>query len=107
MEDAEKREELGDSAVRQLEKRGMPIPGLEGGRPALGAGLEFFYEAFAELSTERRESAMPIPWSSIRAYAKAADADADLEQEIHGFTRALDREYLRIKKEQHDRRSDK
>jgi hypothetical protein len=59
-------------------------------------GLEAYYEAFAELSTDRQSgtSIGPIPWSSIDRYASRYGIEDDAFEYLIRMVRALDDAFL-------------
>ena len=66
-------------------------------------GLQFYYQAFLDLSTCRSVGMAegPIPWDSIDAYAKHHGLVDDNEYDrFFLLIRALDAEYLRYRERQ-------
>ena len=64
--------------------------------PVLLPGLELFYAAFCELSTDRSigMGEGPIPWSSIRRYCEYLGADEELADALQSHIRSMDSAYL-------------
>ena len=75
-----------------LEKRGVPVP-AHLMPPVPLPGVMGWFEAFWELSTERRFIGGPIPWSAIDAWP------TDDPETFHACIRAADAAYLAWKPE--------
>ena len=73
----------------ECERRGAPIPAYLFPPDALPGVSDWFF-AFWELSTERRYSGGPIPWSVIDAYP-VSDGEAET---FRAAIREADRAYL-------------
>jgi len=82
--------------VAQAKRSGDPIPNRIKNKPKLEAGLDLFFHAFYELSTERLGGMgpMPIPWSAIHNYCVANDITGELREDMLHFVRAMDCAYL-------------
>jgi hypothetical protein len=65
--------------------------------PVLENGLEFYLQAFFDLSSDRSRGfdQGPIPWSSIISYASHYGLDYEETEELLFFVRRLDNEYLK------------
>ena len=65
--------------------------------PELFTGLEFYFEAYVELSTCRSVSwsAGPIPWTAIRKYAEVWELDSEESSDLHYHIRSMDHAYLK------------
>lgn len=71
-------------------------------RPELIEGLALFYVAFADLTTDRSVGMAegPIPWSSIVRYAGIYGFDDDLREDLLYLVRAMDRAYLKYRRDE-------
>lgn len=82
----------------------MPLGYLE--RPDFGPSLDFIWDAFWILSSDRSlgMSEGPIPFASINRFAQRYGLD-DLASfdEFSALIRGLDREYLKIRADQAER----
>lgn len=67
--------------------------------PTLWQGLELFYVAFADLTTDRSIGfgEGPIPWRSIILYAEVYDFDDDQREDLLYLVKAMDRAYLKYR----------
>lgn len=65
--------------------------------PELRLGLEFYYLAYYELSSERPAGfgPQPIPWRAIRDWADAHGVEGEQLDDLFHHVRALDRAFLR------------
>lgn len=75
---------------------GQPLPDALKNPPELMEGLEFFLNAFYELTTCRSMGMGlgPIPWTSIANYASMWCESEDFAKDLHFHIRALDARYL-------------
>lgn len=74
-----------------------PLPPQIVNAPRLRAGLEMFYSAFWDLSSDRAlgfGSVGRIPWSSIEAWADRHELSWDQREELHFVIRKMDRIYI-------------
>lgn len=57
--------------VEQAQKLGMPLPAVMANKPRLLMGLDFYWRAFWELSTDRDIGMAegPIPWTAMNQWA--------------------------------------
>jgi len=62
--------------------------------PELYPGLDLFYDAFWDLTTERPAETAPIPWSRIQQWAVATRLSGDQRALLHGHIRAMDLAFL-------------
>jgi hypothetical protein len=90
-------------------RRRQPLPEKIANAPKLFKGLEPYYIAFWELSTDRPSGfgAGQIPWSSIDRYATREELDYEGYMDLVDFVRAMDRTFLKYHKEQSDARDAK
>jgi hypothetical protein len=60
-------------------------------------GLELFYGAFLDLTTDRPMGwdARPIPWTAIKDYADAYDIRGEQREDLFDLIRAMDKAYLK------------
>lgn len=74
--------------------------------PTLPEELEFYYEAFHELSTERQigMGVGPIPFLAILAYARHYDLDYEETEVLIFFIRQLDAFYLKYAQKKADKK---
>lgn len=83
-------------------KRRQQLPEKIANAPVVLAGLELYYEAFLELSTDR-EIGMgigPIPWSSIDRYALRAGLVSDDDYaDFKDLVRAMDGAFMRYEQQ--------
>lgn len=63
--------------------------------PELRVGLQLYLEAFFDLDSERTggEGLAPIPWTSIKDYAKAYEFDEEQTEDLFFFIRQMDVEH--------------
>jgi hypothetical protein len=78
---------------------GMPLPEAYANKPTLLTGLEFYWKAFWELSSDRSLGMAegPIPWSSLDRYAVRYDI---FDEEFYRFSsiiRTMDSEYMKFR----------
>ena len=73
-----------------------PLPAAIANAPALQLGLEFFYNAFFALTTDRAigMGEGPIPWSSVDRYCNRHDIWGEQREDMHHHLREMDRVYL-------------
>lgn len=64
-------------------------------------GLEFFYNAFFTLCTERvfNESVLGIAWSKIQQYADHYEMDFEEAERFHIYMSAMDHAYCKQTRE--------
>ena len=76
--------------------RRQPIPDVMANAPELGLGLEFFYEAFLELSTCRAVGfgVGPIPWVAMDRYARRYGVAGEDFDRFRQLIRALDEVFM-------------
>lgn len=77
-------------------REGRPLPEKIQNAPILLDGLELFFVAWLELSSDRAYGMGegPIPWTSIRNYANEYDIVGELREDLYYFVRSLDVAYL-------------
>ncbi len=77
----------------------MPLPDKIANKPTLNEGLFFYWQAFADLSTDRSLGMAegPIPWSAIDRYGYRHDIWSDEFDRLVYIIRGLDSEYLKIR----------
>lgn len=83
-----------------------PLPKYIQEAPELLPGLEFFFEAFFELTGDRAVGMGvlgPIPYSSLRQYAVWHGLEGEDIEEFIFMLRAMDREYLAYNLEEQER----
>lgn len=75
---------------------GAPIPDKIKNAPILLPGLQFYYQAFLDLSTCRPlgMSEGPIPWSALNTYAEREGLTDDDYDRFSSLIRAMDAAYL-------------
>lgn len=89
--------------IEDYEKRRLEKPDWMVNRPAIPIELQWYWDAFWELDSERVWSnGLPrsIPWTSIKEYAVYHEVDFDYTLKM---VRALDNSMLKYKQQQHDR----
>lgn len=66
-------------------------------RPKLAFGLDFFYEAFWNLCTERvfNEVILNIAWSKIQEYADYWEMDFEESEQFHYLMKKMDDAYVK------------
>lgn len=65
-------------------------------KPKLAIGLDFYYQAFNRLCTERppSESIASIPWSKIQMYAEHYGMDFEEAERFHIYMSRMDDAYI-------------
>lgn len=85
--------------MEQCKKRRQRIPDVIANAPQLEYGQEVFYEAFAELSTERHpgySGVLPIPASKIREYGiRIGYVEEEDNDYFYDMVRVLDLSYCK------------
>jgi hypothetical protein len=71
-------------------------------RPRLLPGLEFYWEAFHDLSSCRVMGGA-IPWSALDRWAEREEVEGDDFRRLSRLVSAMDAEYLRIREEERER----
>lgn len=73
-----------------------PVPDKIQNAPDLLMGLEFYFQAFIDLTTCRSSgwSPGPIPWGDIEAYAIALGLDEEEADTLHYHMSKMDNAYL-------------
>jgi hypothetical protein len=59
----------------------------------------FFFIAFFELSTERYDELLPIPWGAVLNYAAHYNLDDEMRDDLFIVIDKMDRAYLEMKNE--------
>lgn len=79
---------------------GMPIPNRIQNAPELRLGLQLFFNAFAELDTEREGSGenSRIPLSAVRDWAVYNELGEDQRDDLLHHVRAMDAAYRQYMK---------
>jgi len=87
-------------------KRRQPLPEAIASAPTIFKGLEPYYVAFWELSTDRGQGmgVGPIPWSAINAYAIREELVGEGYEDLLDYVRALDRTFLKFQREEEAKR---
>jgi hypothetical protein len=82
--------------IQMCVRERRPLPQALMNAPELQEGLEFYYLAFMDLTTERSIGFAegPIPWSRIEQWADAHDVYDELREDLHYHIRTLDLAYL-------------
>lgn len=82
--------------MEQARKQNLPLPDKIKNAPILLPGLQFYYQAFLDLSTCRPLGMPegPIPWSAINIYAERQDLTDDDYERFFTLLRAMDAAYL-------------
>lgn len=82
--------------IKQAQKMGMPLPDKIANKPELTSGLELYWKAFVELSSDRQISMAegPIPWSSMNMWAHRHGIFGDDFDRFVAVLRSLDEAYL-------------
>lgn len=88
--------------IRQLEQHGIELPQDLAQPPELSAGLEWYLEAWQELSHDRQIGfgLGPIPGSAIRAFAEYHRLDDTERDDLMHLIRRLDQVFLEHSAEQ-------
>ena len=83
--------------IEQCIRERMPLPDTIANAPELGPGLDFFYTAFLDLTSERKMgfSAGPVGWLSIHEYAKAYEVTGEQREDLFYHVQKLDEAYLK------------
>jgi len=87
-------------------KRRIPLPEKIANAPRILKGLEGYYIAFWELSTDRAVGmgAGPIPWTAVDMYCKREGIVGEDYDYLLDMIRAMDKVFLAHQKEQADNR---
>lgn len=82
--------------VRDAMRFGKPIPDRIANAPELRPGLQLYLQAFFDLDSERNHafSPTPIPWSSIKEYAKLMEFDDEQTADLFFFINKMDEWHL-------------
>lgn len=85
-------------------KRRIPLPEKIANAPVILKGLEGYYIAFWELSTDRQQGmgCGPIPWSSIDRWCDREGLVGEDYDYLLDMIRAMDRTFLAYQKERSD-----
>jgi hypothetical protein len=80
--------------IKQANQQRKALPDKIANAPVLGLGLDFYWEAFLLLSSERSgESA--IPWTAMQAYAfEIGITDVDDRQDFYFILREIDLKFI-------------
>lgn len=78
------------TVVRTLAWEGQAIPQDIRERPELLPSLHVYWEAFAQLGTERGGMGGPIPWSAIMRYGKWLKMSVDQRDDLVYHVRRMD-----------------
>jgi len=82
--------------IEQARKMGMPLPDSIIDKPSLVNGLEFYWKAFSDLSSDR-DIGMgegPIPWSAIHQWGTRNKIWGDDFERLTMIIRGMDEVYL-------------
>lgn len=87
-------------------KRRQPLPEAIANAPTIFKGLEPYYIAFWELSTDRSQGmgVGPIPWSAINEYAVREGLRGEGYEDLVDYVRAMDRTFLKFQREEEAKR---
>lgn len=82
--------------IAMARKTGMPLPDKIANKPELIGGLEIYWKAFVELSSDRQIGMAegPIPWSSMNMWAIRHGIYGDDFDRFIAILRSLDEAYL-------------
>lgn len=82
--------------IELARKTGMPLPDRIANKPQLIGGLELYWKAFCELSSDRDIGMAegPIPWSSMNMWAVRHGIYGDGFDRFVAVLRSLDEAYL-------------
>jgi len=86
-----------EAAIIELaRKTGMPLPDKIANKPQLIGGLELYWKAFVELSSDRAISMAegPIPWSSMNSWALRHGIYGNDFDRFVAVVRGVDEAYL-------------
>lgn len=82
--------------MEQIKRFGGQTPDRITNKPKLASGLQFFFDAFYDLDTERSLADMdPIPWSKIVAYGEYHGLGEEGISDLLYLIREADNAYLR------------
>ena len=89
--------------IEQARKMGMPLPDTIANKPQILVGLEIYWKAFAELSSDRSVGMAegPILWSSMNMWALRHGIYGDSFDRFVAVIRGLDGEYLNKRSKEH------
>ena len=88
--------------VAQAKKMKMPLPEAIANKPVIQEGLGFYWEAFAELTSDRGLGMAegPIRWTAINAYAYRHGLWGDDFDRLVVIIRCMDGVYLNTRSDQ-------
>jgi hypothetical protein len=95
--------------AEQARRMGMPLPDAIANKPELVLGLEMYWRAFWELSTDRAIGMAegPIPWSSMNRYAiRYGLHDEDYDRFVL-IIKGMDREYIGYRNAENNKKTRK
>ena len=79
--------------IEQCVRLRQPLPDAIANAPVLYWGLELYYCAFFDLSSERLYAEGPIPWIAIRRYANELELNDEQTETLHHHVSRLDAVY--------------
>ncbi len=93
--------------IAQCQREQLPLPSKIANAPELYLGLEFVYDAFAELNSCRTHgmSEGPIPWTAMNTYCGVYGVEGEAKQDFFYLVRALDNAYLDYQAEKQKKKS--
>lgn len=83
--------------IKRSREMGGPLPDRIANAPELWLGLDFFYNAFWSLCSERSSGmgAGPIPWHAMMQYADRHKLDEDMTEDLEFLIGKMDCTYLK------------
>ena len=91
--------------IQQALRLNAPLPDKIANTPELEMGLEYYLEAYLDLSSDKDVGMGegPIPWSAINAYATRYDIVDEEFERLAAMIRTVDSEILNHKQKKHKR----
>lgn len=87
--------EAESALMKQIKRFGGQTPDFIANKPKLAPGLQFFFDAFYDLDTERSLADMaPIPWSKIKDYGEYHKLGEEGISDLLYLIREADNAYL-------------
>lgn len=85
----------------------MPVPEPLRDPPEIEQGLEIYWVAYAEVSTDRPMGfgAAPIPWTAIQRWGEVHELNEDQMTLLHTFLRSMDAEFMAYYEEKEKRKN--
>ena len=92
-----------DKILRQVARMKVPVPDKIANKPYLDRGLDFYYNTFFELSTDRpvNNTVGQIPFSVILSYCRYYNFTYEETSDFLYLIRKIDSAYIQYMSEKH------